>query len=214
MDETAAIARLKACGVIPVVVIEDASRAIDLAHALVAGGIDVVEVTLRRPAGLAALEAIAKSVPKALPVAGTVVTPAQVAQVKDAGAQAVVSPGFSESVDAALKEAGLPWLPGVATASDCMRAVAAGRTVAKFFPAETAGGPPALKALSGPFPQMSFCPTGGVGLANLSSYLALPQVICVGGSWFVPADAIAGGDWKRITQLAKEASEAFKTARG
>ena len=214
MDETAAIARLKACGVIPVVVIEDASRAIDLAHALVAGGIDVVEVTLRRPAGLAALEAIAKSVPKALPVAGTVVTPAQVAQVRDAGAQAVVSPGFSESVDAALKEAGLPWLPGVATASDCMRAVAAGRIVAKFFPAETVGGPPALKALSGPFPQMRFCPTGGVGLSNLASYLALPQVICVGGSWLVPADAIAAGDWKRVTLLAKEASEAFAKIRG
>ncbi len=213
MDETAAIARLEACGVIPVVVIEDAARAVDLAHALVAGGIDVVEVTLRRPAGLAALEAIAKSVPGALPVAGTVVTPVQVAQVRDAGAQAVVSPGFSEAVDEALKAAGLPWLPGVATASDCMRAVAAGRTVAKFFPAETAGGPPALKALSGPFPQMRFCPTGGVGLNNLASYLALPQVICVGGSWLVPADAIAAGDWKRVTQLAKEASEAFKALR-
>ena len=214
MDETAAIARLEACGVIPVVVIEDASRAIDLAHALVAGGIDVVEVTLRRPAGLAALEAIARSVPGALPVAGTVVTPAQVQQVKDAGAKAVVSPGFSEAVDEALKAAGLPWLPGVATASDCMRAVAAGRTVAKFFPAETAGGPPTLKALSGPFPQMRFCPTGGVGLNNLASYLALPQVICVGGSWLVPADAIASGDWARVTQLAKEASEAFRVLRG
>ena len=213
MDETAAIARLKSCGVIPVVVIEDASRAVDLAHALVAGGIDVVEVTLRRPAALEALAAIARSVPKALSVAGTVVTPAQVAQVKDAGAQAVVSPGFSESVDEALRETGLPWLPGVATASDCMRAVAAGRTTAKFFPAEQAGGPPALKALSGPFPQMNFCPTGGVGLKNLSDYLALPQVICVGGSWLVPADAIAAGDWKRIETLAREAKEAFVKAR-
>ena len=207
MDETAAIARLEACGVIPVVVIEDASRAIDLAHALVAGGIDVVEVTLRRPAGLAALEAIARSVPGALPVAGTVVTPAQVQQVKDAGAKAVVSPGFSEAVDEALKAAGVPWLPGVATASDCMRAVAAGRTVAKFFPAETAGGTAALKALSGPFPQMRFCPTGGVGLGNLADYLALPQVICVGGSWLVPADAIADRDWARVTTLAREARE-------
>jgi 2-dehydro-3-deoxyphosphogluconate aldolase/(4S)-4-hydroxy-2-oxoglutarate aldolase len=213
MDETAAIARLKACGVIPVVVIEDASRAVDLAHALVAGGIDVVEVTLRRPAALDALAAIARSVPEALAVAGTVVTPAQVAQVKDAGAQAVVSPGFSESVDAALRDAGLPWLPGVATASDCMRAVAAGRTVAKFFPAEQAGGPSALKALSGPFPQMSFCPTGGVGLGNLAAYLALPQVLCVGGSWLVPADAIAAGDWKRVTQLAQEARQAFSKLR-
>ena len=214
MDEAAAIARLKSCGVIPIVVIEDASRAVDLAHALVAGGIDVVEVTLRRPAALEALAAIAKSVPKALPVAGTVVTPAQVAQVRDAGAQAVVSPGFSESVDEALRKAGLPWLPGVATASDCMRAVAAGRTTAKFFPAEQAGGPPALKALSGPFPQMNFCPTGGVGLKNLGDYLALPQVICVGGSWLVPADAIAAGDWGRITTLAREAKDAFLKARG
>jgi 2-dehydro-3-deoxyphosphogluconate aldolase/(4S)-4-hydroxy-2-oxoglutarate aldolase len=214
MDEAAAVARLKACGVVPVVVIEDASRAVDLARALVAGGIDVVEVTLRRPAALDALAAIAKSVPEALAVAGTVVTPAQVRQVRDAGAQAVVSPGFSESVDQALREAGLPWLPGVATASDCMRAVAAGRTVAKFFPAEQAGGPSALKALSGPFPQMTFCPTGGVSLANLGSYLALPQVLCVGGSWLVPADAIAAGDWARITTLAKEAREAVAKLRG
>ena len=213
MDETAAIARLKSCGVIPVVVIEDASRAVDLAHALVAGGIDVVEVTLRRPAAMEALAAIARSVPQALPVAGTVVMPAQVQQVKDAGARAVVSPGFSEAVDEALCRANLPWLPGVATASDCMRAVAAGRTTAKFFPAEQAGGPPALKALSGPFPQMSFCPTGGVGLKNIGDYLALPQVICVGGSWFVPADAIAAGDWVRITTLAREAKEAFARAR-
>jgi 2-dehydro-3-deoxyphosphogluconate aldolase/(4S)-4-hydroxy-2-oxoglutarate aldolase len=214
MDEAAAVARLKACGVVPVVVIEDASRAVDLARALVAGGIDVVEVTLRRPAALDALAAIARTVPEALAVAGTVVTPAQVQQVKDAGAQVVVSPGFSESVDAALREAGLPWLPGVATASDCMRAVAAGRTVAKFFPAEQAGGPSALKALSGPFPQMTFCPTGGVSLANLGSYLALPQVICVGGSWLVPADAIAAGDWAKITTLAKEAREAVAQLRG
>ena len=213
MDEVTVIARLQACGVVPVVVIEDASRAVDLAHALAEGGIDVVEVTLRRPAALEALAAIARSVPGSLAVAGTVVTPEQVAQVKDAGAQAVVSPGFSEGVDAALRAAGLPWLPGVATASDCMRAVAAGRLVAKFFPAEQAGGPPAIKALSGPFPQLRFCPTGGVGLKNLGDYLALPQVICVGGSWLVPAEAIASGDWKRIATLAREAREAFAALR-
>ena len=214
MDEATAIARLQACGVVPVVVIEDASRAVDLAHALAEGGIDVVEVTLRRPAALDALAAIATSVPGSLAVAGTVVTPEQVAQVKDAGAQAVVSPGFSEAVDAALRAAGLPWLPGVATASDCMRAVAAGRLVAKFFPAEQAGGPSAIKALSGPFPQLRFCPTGGVSLTNLGDYLALPQVICVGGSWLVPADAIAAGDWKRVATLAREAREAFARLRG
>ena len=107
----------------------------------------------------------------------------------------------------------MPWLPGVATASDCMRAVAAGRTTAKFFPAEQAGGPPALKALSGPFPQMSFCPTGGVTMKNAPDYLKLPNVLCVGGSWLVPADAIAAGDWSRITTLAREAKEAFVKAR-
>lgn len=213
MDEAAVIARLKACGVVPVVVIEDASLAVDLARALVAGGIDIVEVTLRRPAGLAALAAIARDVPEALAVAGTVVTPAQVQQVKDAGAQAVVSPGFSEAVDEALKAAGLPWLPGVATASDCMRAVGAGRLTCKFFPAEQAGGVSAIKALSGPFPQLQFCPTGGVGLNNLADYLALKQVICVGGSWLVPADAVANRDWARVTQLAKEASERVKALR-
>lgn len=214
MDEAAVIARLKACGVVPVVVIEDASLAVDLARALVAGGIDIVEVTLRRPAGLAALAAIARDVPEALAVAGTVVTPAQVQQVKDAGAQAVVSPGFSEAVDEALKAAGLPWLPGVATASDCMRAVGAGRLTCKFFPAEQAGGVAAIKALSGPFPQLQFCPTGGVGLNNLADYLALKQVICVGGSWLVPTDAVANRDWARVTQLAKEASERVKALRG
>jgi 2-dehydro-3-deoxyphosphogluconate aldolase/(4S)-4-hydroxy-2-oxoglutarate aldolase len=214
MSNEPEIARLAACGVVPVVVLEDAHLAVPLARALLAGGIDVIEVTLRRPAALAALETIAREVPEILSVAGTVVTPAQVTDVKEAGAQAVVSPGFSEAVDDAMRAAGLPWLPGVATASDCMRAVAAGRLTCKFFPAEQAGGTSALKALSGPFPQMKFCPTGGVGLNNLADYLALKQVICVGGSWLVPADAIANRDWARVTQLAKEARERVKALRG
>jgi 2-dehydro-3-deoxyphosphogluconate aldolase/(4S)-4-hydroxy-2-oxoglutarate aldolase len=214
MDEAAAIARLQACGVVPVVVIEDAHLAGPLARALLAGGIDVIEVTLRRPAALAALETIAREVSGILPVAGTVVTPAQVTDVREAGAQAVVSPGFSEAVDDAMRAANLPWLPGVATASDCMRAVSAGRLTCKFFPAEQAGGTATLKALSGPFPQMRFCPTGGVSLANLGDYLALKQVICVGGSWLVPADAIANRDWARVTQLAREAREAVAALRG
>lgn len=208
------IARLKACGVVPVVVIDEAEVAVPLARALLAGGIDVIEVTLRRPAALAALERIAHEVPEILSVAGTVVTPLQVAEVKRVGAQAVVSPGFSEAVDEAMRASGLPWLPGVATASDCMRAVSAGRVTCKFFPAEQAGGTPALKALSGPFPQLKFCPTGGVSLANLADYLALPQVICVGGSWLVPADAVAKRDWARVTELAREAREAVKAIRG
>lgn len=213
MAEEPEIARLAACGVVPVVVIEDAHLAIPLARALIAGGIDVIEVTLRRPAALAALETIARDVPDILCVAGTVVAPSQVEDVKSAGAQAVVSPGFSEAIDDAMRAADLPWLPGVATASDCMRAVSAGRLTCKFFPAEQAGGPAMIKALSGPFPQMRFCPTGGVGLANLGDYLALQQVICVGGSWLVPADAIASRDWARVTTLAKEAREAVARLR-
>jgi len=214
MSDQPEIARLAACGVVPVVVIEDAHLAVPLAHALLAGGIDVIEVTLRRPAALNALETIAREVPDILCVAGTVVTPAQVVDVQQAGAQAVVSPGFSEAVDDAMRAANLPWLPGVATASDCMRAVAAGRIVCKFFPAEQAGGVATLKALSGPFPQMKFCPTGGVGLSNLADYLALKQVICVGGSWLVPADAIANRDWASVTRLAREARERVAALRG
>lgn len=214
MTDAPEIARLAACGIVPVVVIDAPEAGVPLARALLAGGIDVIEVTLRRPAALAALERIAREVPEILPVAGTVVTPAQVGQVRDAGARAVVSPGFSEGVDAAMREAALPWLPGVATASDCMRAVAAERLVCKFFPAEQAGGVPALKALSGPFPQMRFCPTGGVSLANLGTYLALPQVICVGGSWLVPAEAVAAKDWGKVTTLAQEAREKVAALRG
>lgn len=208
------IARLNACGVVPVVVIDEVEVAVPLAEALLEGGIDVIEITLRRPAALKALETIALKVADILPVAGTVVTPAQVSEVAQAGAKAVVSPGFSEIVDTAMRASGLPWLPGVATASDCMRAVAAGRLTCKFFPAEQAGGTAALKALSGPFPQMRFCPTGGVSLANLGDYLALKQVICVGGSWLVPADAVAERDWAKVTQLAKEAREKVAALRG
>lgn len=214
MSDEAEIARLAACGVVPVVVIEDAHLAAPLARALLAGGVDVVEVTLRSAAAMAALETIAREVPDILAVAGTVVTPAQVVEVQQAGAQAVVSPGFSEAVDDAMRAAGLPWLPGVATASDCMRAVASGRLTCKFFPAEQAGGTAALKALSGPFPQIRFCPTGGVSLGNLADYLALKQVLCVGGSWLAPADAIAARDWARVTKLAREAREAVKGLRG
>ncbi len=214
MSVPAEIARLAACGVVPVVVIDEAEIAVPLAEALLAGGIDVIEVTLRRPQALAALEKVARELPEILPVAGTVVTPAQAAEVKNAGARAVVSPGFTESVDEAMRKTGLPWLPGVATASDCMRAVSAGRLHCKFFPAEQAGGVPGLKALSGPFPQMKFCPTGGVSLANLGNYLALPQVLCVGGSWLVPADAVKNRDWAQVAKLAREAREKVAELRG
>lgn len=207
------IARIQATGVLPVVVIDDPELAVPLADALLAGGVDLIEVTLRRPSAMAALERVARDCPDILPIAGTVVTPAQVMQVRDVGAKAAVSPGFSESVDAAMRECDLPWLPGVATASDCMRAVAAGRSIAKFFPAEQAGGVSTLKALSGPFPGLRFCPTGGVGLSNLTAYLALPTVIAVGGSWFVPPAALAAKDWATITRMAREAREAVAAAR-
>jgi 2-dehydro-3-deoxyphosphogluconate aldolase/(4S)-4-hydroxy-2-oxoglutarate aldolase len=214
MSTAPEIARLGACGVVPVVVIDEAEIAVPLAEALLAGGIDVIEITLRRPAAMAALEKVARELPEILPVAGTVVTAAQAVEVQNAGARAVVSPGFTESVDEAMKKTGLPWLPGVATASDCMRAVSAGRLHCKFFPAEQAGGVPGLKALSGPFPQMKFCPTGGVSLANLGNYLALPQVLCVGGSWLVPADAVKNRDWAQVAKLAREAREKVAELRG
>ena len=214
MSTAPEIARLGACGVVPVVVIDEVEIAVPLAEALLAGGIDVIEITLRRPAAMAALEKVARELPEILPVAGTVVTAAQAVEVQNAGARAVVSPGFTESVDEAMRKTGLPWLPGVATASDCMRAVSAGRLHCKFFPAEQAGGVPGLKALSGPFPQMKFCPTGGVSLANLGNYLALPQVLCVGGSWLVPADAVKNRDWAQVAKLAREAREKVAELRG
>jgi 2-dehydro-3-deoxyphosphogluconate aldolase/(4S)-4-hydroxy-2-oxoglutarate aldolase len=205
--------RLKDCGIVPVVTIDDVGKAVELAHALAAGGVDVIEVTLRTKSGMASLKQIAERCPQVLPVAGTVVLPDQARAVADAGASIVVSPGFTEAVDAAMAETGLPWLPGVSTASDCMRAVAAGRLNCKFFPAEQAGGPGGIKALSGPFPLMKFCPTGGVSLANLASYLSLKQVLCVGGSWLVPAEALAAGDFKTIEAKAREARAAVDAIR-
>jgi 2-dehydro-3-deoxyphosphogluconate aldolase / (4S)-4-hydroxy-2-oxoglutarate aldolase len=208
MNADASIRRMAKCGVIPVVTITDPGKAVAVAAALLEGGIDVIEVTLRTAEGLAALKAIAKQCPQILCVAGTVVTPQQVLAVVDAGAQVVVSPGYSESVDEAMTASGLPWLPGVATASDCMRAVAAGRLTCKFFPAEQAGGIPMIKALAGPFPQITFCPTGGVALSNLANYLTVPNVMCVGGSWIVPQDALSKGDFATIKRLAMMSSAA------
>jgi 2-dehydro-3-deoxyphosphogluconate aldolase / (4S)-4-hydroxy-2-oxoglutarate aldolase len=202
MTITNPLHRMSRCGVIPVVTISDPGKAVALANALLAGGIDVIEVTLRTAEGLASLKRIARDCPDVLAVAGTVLTADQAREVADAGAQVVVSPGYTEDVDAAMRGTGLPWLPGVATASDCMRAVAAGRTICKFFPAEQAGGTAMIKALSGPFPQMSFCPTGGISLKTLGNYLGLQNVICVGGSWLVPADAMVTNDFVAITQLA------------
>lgn len=199
------IERMKACGVIPVVSVPDAAAAVSLANALLEGGIDVIELTLRTAAGLAAIEAVARSCPGMFVIAGTVVQPAQFAQVRDAGAKAVVSPGFSETLDDAARAAGLPWLPGVATASEVMRAGERGRTALKFFPAELAGGIAMIKALAGPFPNIVFCPTGGVNTDNLGDYLALKTVMCVGGTWLTPAASVAAGDWGAIRDEAARA---------
>jgi 2-dehydro-3-deoxyphosphogluconate aldolase/(4S)-4-hydroxy-2-oxoglutarate aldolase len=146
-------------------------------------------------------------------LAGTVVEASQVGQVRDRGAQGVISPGFTEAVSSAMRISGLPWFPGVATASDVMRALAEGWQDLKFFPAEQAGGVSMIKALGGPFPQVRFCPTGGIGPANLASYLAVPSIVAVGGSWLVPGAALKSGDFATITTLAREAREAVDRLR-
>ena len=205
---------LKLQPVVPVLVIDDVKTAVPLARALVAGGLKAIEITLRTTAALEAIRAVANEVEGAVAGAGTILNAAQFEAAVEAGSQFIVSPGTTQELIDAAAGSEIPLLPGAATASEVMGLREEGYQVMKFFPAEQAGGPPALKALSGPFPQMTFCPTGGVGLKNLGDYLALPQVICVGGSWLVPADAIASGDWSRITTLAREAKEAFRKARG
>jgi 2-dehydro-3-deoxyphosphogluconate aldolase/(4S)-4-hydroxy-2-oxoglutarate aldolase len=191
--------------VIPVIVIERVEQAVPMARALVAGGVRVLEVTLRTPAGLPGIEAIAREVPEAIVGAGTVRSVADVKASQAAGARFAVSPGYTHEVGAACREVGLPLLPGVATASEVMAAQADGLSFLKFFPAQAAGGIPLLKAWAGPFPDVVFCPTGGITTANARDYLALPNVKVVGGSWLTPADAMAKGDWARLTALAQEA---------
>ena len=191
--------------VIPVIVIERLADAVPLAEALVAGGVRVLEVTLRTAAALPAMEAIARAVPEAIVVAGTVRSPADARAAFDAGCRYAVSPGYTAALGAACRALGLPLLPGVATASEVMAAQADGIDFLKFFPATAAGGIPMLKALGGPFPDVVFCPTGGITAATAPDFLALPNVVVCGGSWLTPADAVAAGDWGRITRLALEA---------
>ncbi|WP_436499173.1 bifunctional 4-hydroxy-2-oxoglutarate aldolase/2-dehydro-3-deoxy-phosphogluconate aldolase [Actinokineospora sp. HUAS TT18] len=192
--------------VIPVVVISDVATAVPLAEALLAGGIRTIEVTLRSPAALDAVERIAAEVPGMMVGVGTVVTPAQVDASVAAGAGYLISPGSTPAVLDAMADCGLPYLPGVSTASEVMMAAERGLTELKFFPAEAAGGAKYLAALAGPFPHVRFCPTGGITQETAPKYLALSNVGCVGGSWLTPTDAVATGDWARITQLAKEAT--------
>ncbi len=192
--------------VIPVLVIDDAAVARPLAEALVAGGLPVLEVTLRTGAALDVIRAMAQ-VPGGIVGAGTVLTPQDVANAKAAGARFAVSPGATDRLCAACEEAGLPLLAGAATATEAMALLERGYTTAKFFPAETSGGAPALKALGAPLPQITFCPTGGIGPKNAPDYLALSNTHCVGGSWVAPADMIKAGDWAGIEALAREASK-------
>jgi 2-dehydro-3-deoxyphosphogluconate aldolase / (4S)-4-hydroxy-2-oxoglutarate aldolase len=192
--------------VIPVIVVERAEHAVPMARALVAGGIRVLEVTLRTGAALAALAAIARDVPEAIVGAGTVRSAADARAAQGAGARFAVSPGWSASVAAACRELGLALLPGAATASEVMAAAEHGHRLLKFFPAGAAGGPALLKAWAGPFADIAFCPTGGITAASAPDYLALANVKVVGGSWLTPADALAAEDWPRIERLARAAA--------
>ena len=192
--------------VIPVIVIERLEDAVPLAQALVDGGVKVLEITLRTPVALKCMEAIARAVPGAIVGAGTVRNVGDAKAARDAGCQFAVSPGYLSAVGLACRDIGLPLLPGVATGSEVMQANADGYSFLKFFPATAAGGIPMLKALAGPFPDVAFCPTGGITVDTAPQFLALPNVKVCGGSWLTPADAVAGKDWARITQLAREAS--------
>ena len=192
--------------VIPVIVLHEVAHAVPMARALVAGGIRMLEVTLRTPNALACMEAIARDVPDAVVGAGTVRSAADAQAAAMAGARFAVSPGYTHMVGQACRDLGLPLLPGVATGSEIMMAQEDGLTELKFFPAMQAGGIPMLKAWGGPFGGVTFCPTGGVTPQNALEFLALPNVACVGGSWLVPADALAKGDWARIEALAREAT--------
>jgi 2-dehydro-3-deoxyphosphogluconate aldolase/(4S)-4-hydroxy-2-oxoglutarate aldolase len=192
--------------VIPVIVIDDVDAAVPMARALVDGGVRVLEVTLRTPVALRCMEAIARAVPEAIVGAGTVRSLADVRAARDVGCRFAVSPGYSSAIGIACRDIGLPLLPGVATASEVMQANTDGYAFLKFFPATAAGGIPMLKALGGPFPDVAFCPTGGITVATAPQFLALPNVKVCGGSWLTPAEAVAAKDWPRISALAREAS--------
>jgi 2-dehydro-3-deoxyphosphogluconate aldolase/(4S)-4-hydroxy-2-oxoglutarate aldolase len=188
--------------VIPVVVINDASKAVDLARALVAAGTKKIEITLRTPAALDAISRISIEVPEALVGAGTVVDLQTATRAVEAGAKFIVSPGATKNLLNALEGSGLPYLPGCSTLSEALELIDHGVTTAKFFPAVESGGTAWLKAVSTVIPQLSFCPTGGIGLANYKEFLTLPNVACVGGSWIAPAKLIDEGNWEEIKKLA------------
>jgi 2-dehydro-3-deoxyphosphogluconate aldolase/(4S)-4-hydroxy-2-oxoglutarate aldolase len=192
--------------VIPVVVVDELATAVPIARALVAGGLPVIELTLRTPVALDAIRAIADEVPDILLGAGTVLTPGQAKEALDAGAQFLVSPGATPALLAGMTETGLPFLPGTSTVSEVLAVLEAGYSEMKFFPAEASGGTAYLSSIASPVPAARFCPTGGITLASAPGYLSLPNVGCVGGSWLTPRDAVAAGDWGRIERLAAEAA--------
>jgi 2-dehydro-3-deoxyphosphogluconate aldolase/(4S)-4-hydroxy-2-oxoglutarate aldolase len=206
MSKTSIDSFLRTGPVMAVVTLERAEDARPLAAALAAGGVRVVEVTLRTPAALAAIEAIAAHVPDVAVGAGTVLTPHDFAAAAAAGARFAVSPGFTPQLAAAAQKSSLPWLPGVATASEVMAALEAGFERLKFFPAEAAGGPAVLRALGAVFPNVRFCPTGGVDADNAPGYLALANVDCVAGSWLTSTKVLARRDWRAIEALASAAA--------
>src|SRR5690349_3385592 len=207
MNTRAPIAEiLQLSPVMPVVTIEDASSAADLARALARGGIRVIEVTLRTPQALAAIEAIASAVPEICVGAGTVMSPDDLNLAANAGAAFAISPGATRELLAAGASFRIPYLPAVATASELMTGLAAGFRYFKLFPANVAGGVQALKGFYGPFPEARFCPTGGINLQSAGPYLDLPNVLCVGGSWLTTPDLLKARDWTRIESLAREAA--------
>lgn len=200
--------QLGTCPVIPVIVIENLEHAVPMAEALLEGGLEALEVTLRTPDALAAIESIARALPDAMVGAGTLIESAQFQQVVDAGARFGVSPCLTDSLATAAQACDLPWLPGAVTATEVQAARERGITDLKFFPAGTSGGPGQLKSLAAVYADVRFCPTGGVSADNLDSYLSIPAVAAVGGSWLTPADAVAAGDWGAVTRIAREACAA------
>jgi len=195
---------MRAGPVIPVIVINELAQAVPLAKALVAGGVRVLEVTLRTPVALAAIRVIAREVPEAIVGVGTLTRPEEFTEARDAGACFGVSPGLTPVLIAAARDSGLPLLPGVMTPSDVIAARLAGFRELKLFPAQQAGGIGMLQALAGPFPDVTFCPTGGITAETAPDYLALPNVACVGGSWLTPKAALAAGDWEAVTALVRQ----------
>lgn len=201
---------LNASPVMPVMVIQDLENAVPLAKALVAGGIRVLEITLRTAVALEAIRLISQEVPEAIVGAGTILTPKQLKSAEDAGAVFAISPGLTPTLLTAAQHSSIALIPGISSLSELMLGMEYGLDHFKFFPAENAGGIPMLKAIAGPIPQVTFCPTGGISLANYNDYLKLSNVACVGGSWLAPADVVKNKDWDKVTELAQQAIAGVK----